>query len=133
MVSKILGVDYGQKKIGIAIADFVLCIAVSRGTLRFESRAEALQYICALVSAENVEKIVMGLPKTFSGEDSSQTSATRVFAKELSEQSGVSVVFQDERLTSVEAMKRMALFPKRDRDIDGTSAQIILQTYLDTK
>lgn len=131
MVPKILGLDYGQKRIGVALADSVLNIAVLRETLRPKSQAEAIQTLRALITKEHVTKIVVGLPLTFEGKDSSQTRATRTFAKMLEEQTGVSVVFQDERLTSVEAKKHLALLRRKERDIDGASARIILQTYLD--
>ncbi|MBI5754767.1 Holliday junction resolvase RuvX [Candidatus Peregrinibacteria bacterium] len=133
MVSKILGIDYGRKRIGLALADSLLRIAVPRGTLAPKSRQDAMKSLCALVSSEHVEKIVMGLPLTLDRDDTKQTGPVFAFAKALNEKTGLSVVFQDERFTSIEAKQLLAPLLPKDRDIDGVSAQIILQTYLDTK
>lgn len=135
-----LGVDYGAKRIGIALSDEEGKIAFPRETLSgdFAKAAEKIREIC---EKEKVGRIVVGLPFSFEGKETAQTKETKNFAEKLKETAGLSVEFENEILTSrmVEREIKEARPPKLQRrrgrvkkeKIDAASAALILQSYLD--
>jgi putative Holliday junction resolvase len=137
---RVLGVDFGRKRIGLAISDASATLArpwqsIAAGTT---PRASAT-LVAAIIRDEGVDDpvdaVVVGLPRRLSGEDTDQTAPTRQFADALAGLAGVRVHLQDERLTSVEAESRLALrerdWRKRKAKIDAAAAAIILQDFLD--
>lgn len=140
MLVRVLGVDFGRKRIGLAISDASATLArpwqsIAAGTT---PRASAT-LVAAIIRDEGVDDpvdaVVVGLPRRLSGEDTDQTAPTRQFADALAGLAGVRVHLQDERLTSVEAESRLALrerdWRKRKAKIDAAAAAIILQDFLD--
>jgi putative Holliday junction resolvase len=137
-----LGVDYGRKRIGLALSDATGLLARPWKTLASDGQpATAAASLRAELESlraggEPVDVIVVGLPRRLSGEPHEGTAAVSAFAAILRELPGApSVVFQDERLTSREAESRLA---SRERDwrrrkplIDAEAASIVLQDYLD--
>ena len=136
---KILGIDYGGKRIGIAVADtdtgiaMPLSVVAGRNDVTRDARN-----VADLGQREAAESFVVGLPLNMSDEgatDSSQTTLTRQFAAELERLSGKPVHLQDERLTSYaahEVLDEAAIPPKRRKRLtDMIAAQKILQAYLD--
>ena len=131
-----LGVDYGDARIGVATCDELEILATARDTIRSESMRKNIDAIAAIAKAENAERIVVGLPLNKDGSEGARASKTRSFGKVLEKVSGIEVVYFDERLTSVEADERMdeanVRKSKRKGLVDRIAAAIILQSYLDS-
>lgn len=131
-----LGVDYGDARIGVATCDELEILATARDTIRSESMRKNIDAIAAIAKAENAERIVVGLPLNMDGSEGARASKTRSFGKVLEKVSGIEVVYFDERLTSVEADERMdeanVRKLKRKGLVDRIAAAIILQSYLDS-
>ncbi|HYF10328.1 MAG TPA: RuvX/YqgF family protein [Candidatus Paceibacterota bacterium] len=121
---KILGVDYGSKRVGIAISDegakfaFPKTVIVATGDLA--------ENIALLASAEGASVVVMGESVNFGGEDNSVMGAIRSLATDLRER-GFEVVLEPEYFSSAEASR----FQGEREDIDASAAAVILQRYLD--
>lgn len=132
-ISNTLGLDVGDKRIGMAIVSDGLAIARSLPTLYRDSRVfDELERLC---DQNKIEQIVMGLPRNMNGEDTAQTAAVRLFAKRLEQELDIPVVFQDEALTShtaEEHMRQMGGTFKKG-DVDAIAAQTILTDYLETQ
>jgi putative Holliday junction resolvase len=142
---RVLGVDLGGKRIGLALSDDTATLARPWRTIAAGATPGAsAQTLAELVAAGRkrdddefvgIGAVVVGLPRRLSGEDTDQSRATREFASALSDLMALDVHLQDERLTSVEAESRLALREKdwrrRKEKLDAASAAIILQDYLD--
>lgn len=132
---RMLGVDYGDARIGIATCDELEILATARDTITSQSMRKNIDAVAAIAQAEKVERIVVGLPLNMDGTEGARVSKTRSFGKVLEKVSGIEVVFFDERLTTVEADERMdeAQIKKSKRKgiVDRIAAAIILQSYLD--
>jgi putative Holliday junction resolvase len=141
---RFLGVDYGRKRIGLALSDATGTLArpwetvpagptpaLSAGAVR----ARLDRFARETLGEDRVEAIVVGLPRRLNGTDNDQTAGARQFAEALADDTGLAVHLQDERLTSHEAEMRLSV---RERDwrarkdkLDAAAAAIILQDYLD--
>ncbi len=121
---KILGIDFGTKRIGLAISDETAQLARE---LAIWSPEEFWKEIAKLVETENVQVVVVGLPLNMSGEDTQKTEQAREFAKQLQDKLSVTVELVDERLSSQMAEQ----IAGTSKNIDSLAAQLILQTYLD--
>ncbi len=121
---KILGIDYGTKRVGLAISDETHTLARE---LRVVSPKEFWQQIEDLVDDEGVERIVVGLPLSMGGAQTDSTRMVQEFVDELNERFSIPIEYMDERLSTVMA----AQVPGGKKDIDSLAAQIILQNYLD--
>lgn len=117
---RFLGIDYGKKRIGIALSDSGGLIAFPHGT------AKTLQDIVALIKKEEPERIVIGLPIPFGGRESLQTREVRAFAARLRAAVQLPIAFENEVLTTKIA-RRNAVAGKAD----AAAAALILQAYLD--
>lgn len=125
---KILGIDYGTKRVGLAISDESQTLARELNIL---SPKEFWQQIQKLIEDEGVSQVIIGLPLNMSGEATQSTTAAQEFSGQLQQRltaAGLSVPieFMDERLSSV-----MAEGMGRKTNVDSLAAQIILQNYLD--
>jgi len=131
-VSRLLGVDYGSKRVGLAVSDALGLIA---SPLSVVPRSSAVEDVVALVKELDIVTIVVGLPTALGGGEGVSASEARRLADELATATGVEVVLRDERFTSRMAegalvetgMKRR----KRRETVDKIAATIILQDYLD--
>ncbi|MFA4880937.1 MAG: Holliday junction resolvase RuvX [Candidatus Doudnabacteria bacterium] len=123
----ILAIDYGEKRIGLAISDPEDRIALKYKTIFLEDAKQLLEELKKVCQEEEVKRVVIGLPISLSGQDSKQTKAVREFAEYVRIKLNLDVQLEDERLTSVEAERTQA------KDIDEESARLILQTYLDRR
>jgi putative holliday junction resolvase len=137
-LGRILAVDYGERRIGLAVSDPTATIAQPLETVhRRAGKRAPVQAIANIAAAHGVEHIVVGLPLTLAGDDSDWTREVREFGEKLGERAGVGVTFADERLTSVLAERavRSLGLKKREREqkerIDTAAAMIILQAHLD--
>jgi putative Holliday junction resolvase len=121
---KILGIDYGEKRIGLAISDESLTFARE---LEILSPKAFWMKIGQLIAEEGVGKIVLGWPINMAGKETQKTQEVKGFKEELEKNFEVEVDVMDERLTSVMAQH----LPGGKRNIDSLAAQILLQNYLD--
>jgi len=134
---RILGVDYGEKRIGLAVSIPFQDMAVPLKVIEVVSHKKALQEIVETVIEESVDMIVVGLPVNMNGTSGEMVDRVMVFVARLSEATGKKVETWDERLTTVMAEKSMLdgdlSRSKRKKIRDKISAQILLQDYLESK
>jgi putative Holliday junction resolvase len=137
-----LGVDFGQRRIGLAVSDPTGTLARPWRLLAAgSSPAASAAAVAALVTGgaepdlEGLGAIVVGLPRRLSGEDTDQTGPVRTFARRLADLTRLPVHLQDERLSSYEADRRLAErernWRRRKAKLDAAAAAVILQEYLD--
>lgn len=132
-MSRLLALDIGDKRIGVAISDESRLLARPLTTIARASKREDFEAIARLVAAHHVERLIVGLPRTLRGEEGPQAQRVRRYVEALSAAIDAPIAFQDERYTSVEAKERLAGSSRRrraKRDIDAAAAAIILQDYL---
>lgn len=131
---RLMGVDYGDKRIGIAFSDLLQVISSPHEIYNTKTREEDLRYLSMLAKSWEVEKIIFGLPLNMDGTEGERAKLTREFALELAELSGIAVDFEDERLTSLEAddllIEAGYNWKKRKTMIDKLSASLILENYM---
>jgi len=136
IVMKILGIDYGEKRIGLALSDPSNTVARSLKVLKRNGTRKLLGEIKAVVDQNKIEKIVIGLPKNMNGSLGEKGNEVLAFVKILEKVVKVPIVTWDERLTTVSAekvLRQAELSRKKRKDIlDKLSACIILQNYLDS-
>lgn len=136
MVGRILALDLGQKRIGLAISDELGITAQGLDTLERRGRRDDIEDLRKLATVRGVTKILMGDPLHMSGDASRQGDYTREFAGELERKTGLPVEFRDERWTSKEAERALrgsgVADGRRKATIDKLSAVILLQSYLDS-
>lgn len=132
---KIMGIDFGLKRIGIALSDIMGFLASPYTTLYHTTLDEDLNFIKKIIDENKVETVVFGLPLEMSGNSGEIVNFTKDFAERLKTLTGVKIVFVDERLSSIEAEEQLKLtikdWKKRKLLLDQVSASIILQSYLD--
>ena len=125
----ILALDVGDRRVGVALADSQIKIAVPYGYL--ERSDKIIQQITELMLDHDINILVIGYPRNQSGEATKQTESVEQFAEELAEiEIDADLVFQDESLSSVEAERRLGRV-KDKGEIDAEAASIILQDYLE--
>ena len=136
---RIMGLDYGAKTVGVAISDEMLLIAQPVETIKRERAGKLRQTLArieTLMKEYDVEKVVIGLPKKLNNEEGDRCDKTREFGDMVERRSGLEVVYQDERLTTVAADAVLAEGGVRKENrkeyIDKVAASIILQGYLDS-
>lgn len=134
-MNKIMGLDVGKKRIGISLSDPLGYTAQPCETIKREPEQNAIKKIKEICKENNVQKIVVGLPKNMNGTIGPQAEDCIQFADLL--KSDFEIIFEDERLTSHQAEGILALQGKKytkDKGlVDLKSACIILQQYLDRK
>lgn len=133
---KKIGLDVGDVRIGIAVSDLLCMIASARESYtRTKDDEKDFSYFAKLAKDENADCFVLGLPLNMDGTEGKRVEVTREFGNRLQEYSGIKVVYQDERLSTVSA-ERMLIEgnvrrDKRKKVIDKVAACIILQAFLD--
>ena len=137
---RILGIDYGERRIGIAISDPSATIAQPLTVLtRRAGKRPPVQAIADLIELHDAQHVVIGLPLTLAGDESDWTREVRAFGNKLALRSGTGVSFADERMSSVAAERavRSLGLKRSEREqkerIDAAAAMLILQSYLDSR
>jgi putative Holliday junction resolvase len=134
-MSRILGVDHGDRRIGLAISDPIPLIASPLKTLTVDNTEQAILEIENVIKEEEIQVVVIGLPLGMNGQDTQQTDHVKKFAEKLQQILNIPVFLEDERLSSVTARKAIIhqkLSVGRNKAlVDQTAASIILQQYLD--
>jgi len=137
---RVLGIDFGERRVGLAITDASATLARPLRTLRRKTSApqlvaDLLAEIDQLIQEDGLARIVIGLPLRLDGSPTGLTERVRALAVTVAARTHVPVVLQDERLTSREAEQRLALrepdWRKRKAKLDAAAAAVILQDYLD--
>lgn len=132
-----MALDYGEVRIGIAFSDLLKTIASPFQTYKRKGEKQDLEFFNQLAKQNEVELIVVGLPRNMDGTEGDRAFKTREFGEKLKQQTNLEIVYVDERLTSVEAedmliqsgMRR----EKRKEVIDKVAAALILESYLNKK
>lgn len=131
---KIMGVDYGDARTGVAISDLLCSIVGSTTVVPSRNREKAIADIVRLAKENSVGKIVVGLPRNMDGTEGVRAELCREFAAALADASGVEVVMWDERRTTVEAHNILSQHnyhgKKRKDTVDAVAASLILEGYL---
>ena len=134
---RIMGLDIGDKTIGVAVSDIMGITAQGVKTIRRESKKKDIEELKNIIKERQVNKIVSGLPKNMNGTLGPQGEKVLKFCDLIKEETGLEIDFWDERLTTVEAHKTMNFLDvnkNKKRDIvDTISAVYILETYINKK
>lgn len=132
---RLLAVDHGAVRIGLAVSDADRRIASPLATYTRRNVEQNAAFFKQLVHEEAIVQIVVGLPVHLSGREGEQAIAARVFGKWLGEVTGLSVVFYDERFTTLQAETALweagLTHKRRKQRRDRVAAQMLLQAYLD--
>ena len=135
-MGRVLGIDYGDSRIGLAMSDPLKIIASPFKTIRNEGNEKCLQVFQSLIKDKDVEAIVVGLPMGLKGQETAQTKKVREFA-DLLYALKLPIHLEDERLSSVSAEKSMIQQNIKTGHnkglIDQRAAAIILQQFLDKR
>jgi putative Holliday junction resolvase len=136
-----MGIDVGERRIGLAISDATRTLARPLKTLEIAGAEDGLRRVVAEITRladedDSLSTIVVGLPVRLDGSPNEQTSRVTAFVSTLRQTTSVPIVTVDERLSSVEAESRIAIvtrdWRKRKQTLDAAAAAVILQDYLDT-
>ena len=133
-MGRALGIDFGTKRVGLALSDRSNIIASPYRTLNYVSEKDLITQLETIISKNDIEILVLGLPINMKGEDTAQTMKVRNF-KEILSTLRIPIVYEDERLSSVSAINSLMFQNVKTGhnkpEIDKTAAAIILQQYLD--
>lgn len=133
--TRALALDYGEARIGVAISDELGLLAHPRPFVPARPPEQALQKLRALIEAEGIEAILVGLPLHLDGREGPSAVRARKFAAALERVTGIAPLLVDERLTTREAMGRLregGVTSKQAKGrIDSAAAAVLLQAWLD--
>ena len=131
---KIMAVDYGDARTGVAISDLLCSIVGSTTVIHSRNTEKTLQELQRLIQENDVQEIAVGLPKNMDGTEGVRAELCREFAGKLESATGVKVVLWDERRTTVEAHNILSAHnyhgKKRKNTVDAVAASLILEGYL---
>ena len=134
---RIIGVDFGEARIGVAVSDLLGITAQGLDTLKEKNMERVVAHLCKLAQELVAEEFVVGLPKNMNGTIGERGRRTQEFANLLEKKSGLSVKLWDERLTSVSAHNVLSegnvRGKKRAAAVDKIAAVLILQNYMDSR
>ncbi len=134
---RILGIDLGDVRTGLALSDESCFLASGLGTFTAYNEDKALEQILTAIRTHKVEEIVMGNPVNMNGTRGERSQKVEAFAERLREATGLPVILFDERCTTMQAHTILSFTDtrgkKRKNTVDTLSAEIILQNYLDQR
>ncbi len=134
-MTRTMGLDVGDRKIGVALSDPSFILASPLKTIIRVTDEVAIEEIIELVKKHDVSKIVVGLPYSLNGSIGRQAEKVLAFTKLIEHAAGKEIVMQDERLTSVSANQKLKEAGKKGSklksEMDAAAATVILQSYLD--
>ena len=135
-MKRILGIDYGEVRVGLSLSDLTQTIASPFKTVIYKSADNLLNQLKEIIAENEVEKLVVGVPYNMKGEDTKQTLKVKEFISFLESNLSYDIELIDERLSSIEAEKTMHKMNIKTghnkSDIDKIAASVILQEYLDS-
>lgn len=134
---RVLCIDYGEKRMGLAVSDELRITAQPIGFIEVGGKKSGIEDVIALIAEHNITEIVLGMPFTMSGGIGQAASQVLHFARELRHRTGLSVATCDERLSTVEGERVLieggVRRKERKNKIDSVAAAIVLQSYLDAR
>ena len=132
-----LGLDLGTRSLGISVSDKTGIVASFYKNIKYNDENKLLEELTHIITLLNIDEIVLGYPKNMDNSEGFRTQETRLFMDKLNKLISVPIVLQDERLTTRVAEDVLiganVSRKKRKKVIDGVSAVVILQSYLDRK
>ena len=135
-MQKIMGIDYGDARTGVAISDLLCSIVGSTTVVPSRNTEKAIADIVRLAKENQVGRSVVGLPRNMDGTEGPRAALCREFAAKLQEATGLDVVMWDERRTTVEAHNILSQHnyhgQKRKNTVDAVAASLILEGYLNS-
>ncbi|HBU12543.1 MAG TPA: Holliday junction resolvase RuvX [Clostridiales bacterium] len=135
-MARLIGLDIGDKRIGIALSDLLMLTAQGMETYQRSEEGKDIQYLAAYMKSHDVGRIVCGLPKNMNGSIGEQAEKVQVFAEQLKEHTGLPLLYWDERLTTKSAHQTLLEADmsrkKRKAVVDKIAAVYILQGYMDS-
>ncbi len=135
-MKRIMGIDYGDARTGVAMSDLLCSIVGSTTVVPSRNREKAVADIVRLAKENEVGKIVVGLPRNMDGTEGPRAGLCREFAEVLGEATGLEIVMWDERRTTVEAHNILSQHnyhgQKRKNTVDAVAASLILEGYLNS-
>ena len=136
-MTRILGIDHGEARIGLAISDELGMLAHPLETIAMKTVADPVAHIAAIVARDKIGGIVLGLPRNMDGTYGPAAEKVRAFAEKLRAACGCTVKLWDERLTTVAAQRSLREAGRNAKNsravIDQVAAQLILQGWLDSQ
>ena len=133
---KIMGIDYGDARTGVAISDLLCSIVGSTCVVPSRNTEKAIIDIVKLAKDNMVGEIVVGLPRNMDGSEGPRAELCREFAEKLKEATGLTITMWDERRTTVEAHNILSEHnyhgKKRKNTVDAVAASLILEGYLNS-
>ena len=133
-MKRILGIDYGDARTGIAISDLLCSIVGSTTVIHSRNPEKTLAEIVRLVGEHEIGEIVLGLPRNMDGSEGPRAELCRAFGEQVREATGLPVTMWDERRTTVEAHNILSEHnyhgKKRKNTVDAVAASLILEGYL---
>ena len=134
-MSRILAIDFGERRIGLAISDELGLIARGLSTFQKEEDKDFILHLKGMVDENEIEQIVVGLPKMMDGTLGEGAEQVKKFAEDIKEKLGIPITLWDERLSSVQSeriLREMGeKYTRKKEKVDQLSAVLILQSYLD--
>jgi putative holliday junction resolvase len=136
-MSRILAIDFGEKRIGLAVSDELGITAQRLSTFRAEKDGEFISHLKQIIDQKDIEQIVIGFPKMMDGTVGEKAKQVQKLAEDIKGRLGVPVTLWDERLSSIQSQKILRQmgqkYTRQKEKIDQLSAVLILQSYLDYK
>ena len=136
-MKKIMGIDYGDARTGVALSDLLCTIVGSTAVVPSRNTEKAIADIVRIARDNQVGEIVVGLPRNMDGTEGPRAQICREFAEKLKEATGLPVVMWDERRTTVEAHNILSQHnyhgKKRKDTVDAVAASLILEGYLNSR
>ena len=134
---RILAIDFGLKRVGLAVSDPMQIIARALETVQYQSRKELLRRLVEIIRQNEIAGIVMGLPRHMDGSEGEMAKLVRALMTELAARVSIPIMAWDERLSSVQAeraLREMGFSARKTKrgDVDRMAAVFILQSYLDS-
>ena len=133
-MKRIMGVDYGDARTGIALSDLLCTLVGSTAVIHSRRMDKTVEEICRIAKTQEVGEIVVGLPKNMNGTEGPRAELCREFAAVVEEATGLPVTLWDERRTTVEAHQILSDHnyhgKKRKDTVDAVAASLILEGYL---
>jgi putative holliday junction resolvase len=137
IAGRVLGLDVGSRRIGIAVSDALGITAQGLETLQRKNKRHDFKHLEEVIRHYDVKQIVVGLPLRLSGEEGTQSEKMRFFAEALRKNFGLPVHLWDERLSSAEAnrfLRQAELsIEKRSKAVDRMAAVLILQSWMESQ
>ena len=134
-MSRILGIDFGERRIGLALSDPLGIIAQGLPTLDTRKTEDIFGHLVNLIKDKDVTKVIVGMPKSLNGTIGPKGIEVQEFIQELARRTKMEVIPWDERLTSIQSlrtMRELGVKQKNKELVDRISATLILQSYLDS-